>query len=176
MLARHRHCAGREVLLTSAPFRDASNFFTRYSWPVEFVIRGLKEVGWNGFSVGTALSPLSNMNQELFEPPDVAGWTLGSGWFSTGAMLARMNFASTLALNQKFKLAAAAAATRTSGQAVLDFLLTRLTPATLDATTYGDLAVYAAAGPSWTGSDAQLQAKAAGLAHLILGSPEYQAV
>ena len=113
------------------------------------------------------------MNQELFDPPDVAGWSLGESWFSTGAMLARMNFASALAANQKFRLATAAADARSSPQAVLDFLLTRLTPA-LDGRTYGELATYASGGGAWTGSDAQLQAKASGLAHLIVGSPEYQ--
>ena len=41
---------------------------------------------------------------ELYEPPDVAAGISGQSWFSTGAMLARMNFASTLAANQKFKL------------------------------------------------------------------------
>ena len=45
------------------------------------------------------------MGQILYEPPDVAGWDAGQIWFSTGAMLARMNFASTLAGNQKFNLA-----------------------------------------------------------------------
>ena len=45
------------------------------------------------------------MGQMLYEPPDVAGWDAGQTWFSTGAMLARMNFASTLAANQKFNLA-----------------------------------------------------------------------
>ena len=59
--------------------------------PVEFVVRSLKETGWSGFSVGTALSPLTSMGQELLEPPSVAGWGLGQTWFSTGAMLARMN-------------------------------------------------------------------------------------
>ena len=161
------------TLFTSTQFRSFSCFFTRYSWPVEFVVRAMKETGWTGFSVGSALSPLLNMNQQLFEPPDVAGWSLGKSWFSTGATLARMNFASTLAANQKFKLATAAVGARSSPQAVLDFLLTRLTPA-LDSRTYGDLAAYAAGGGAWTGSDAQLQAKASGLAHLIVGSPEYQ--
>ncbi len=56
----------------------------------------LKEVGWTGFSVDDALTPLVNMGQQLFEPPDVNGWDRGRGWFSTGAMLARMNFASAL--------------------------------------------------------------------------------
>jgi hypothetical protein len=84
-----------------------------------------------------------------------------------------MNFASTLAANQKFKLATAAAGARSSPQAVLDFLLTQLTPA-LDSRTYAELANYASGGAPWTGSDAQLQAKASGLTHLIVGSPEYQ--
>ena len=44
-----------------------------------------------------ALTPLVNMGQQLFEPPDVNGWDLGPGWFSSGAMLARMNFAAQLA-------------------------------------------------------------------------------
>ena len=35
---------------------------------------------------------------------------------------------------------------------------------------------YLHATGAWTGSDAQLQAKAAGLVHLIAGSPEYQLV
>lgn len=161
------------TLFTSTEFRSSSCFFTRYSWPVEFVVRAMKETGWNGFSAGSALSPLINMNQELFDPPDVAGWSLGQSWFSTGATLARMNFAAALAANQKFRLATAAAGARSSPQAVLDFLLTRLTPA-LDSRTYADLATYAAGGGAWTGSDAQLQTKASGLAHLIVGSPEYQ--
>ena len=33
---------------------------------------------------------------------------------------------------------------------------------------------YLKATGAWTGSDAQLQAKAPGLVHLIAGSPEYQ--
>jgi uncharacterized protein (DUF1800 family) len=162
-------------LFTSPEFQSTGTFFTRYSWPVEFVVRAMKETGWIGFSAGEVLSPLVNMNQELFDPPDVAGWSLGEAWFSTGAMLARMNFASRLALNQKFRLATAAAGARSSPQAVLDFLLTRLTP-TLDSRAYGSLASYAAAGAAWTGAEAQLQAKASGLAHLIVGSPAYQVV
>ncbi len=165
-----------QYILTSAPFQDASNFFTRYSWPPEFVTRAMKEVGWNGFSLGSTLSPLTNMSQELFEPPNVGGWALGPEWFSTGAMLARMNFASTLAANQKFNLATAATPSRGSAQAVLAFMLARLTPATLDAATSGDLVSYVSSGSAWTGAATQLQAKTAGLAHLIVGSPEYQAV
>jgi uncharacterized protein (DUF1800 family) len=163
------------ALLLSPDFLDSRAYFTRYSWPVEFVVRALKETGWNGFSLGTTLSPLVSMGQQLFEPPDVAGWTLGQGWFSTGAMLSRMNFASTLSSNQKFKLATAAANSKESPQALVNFMLTRMTPASINS-MYGDLVGHASAGPAWTGSDTQVQTKASGLAHLILGSAEYQFV
>ena len=49
-------------------------------------------------------------------------------------------------------------------------------PAPLDSAPYSELVNYLRAGGSWTGSDAQLNAKAAGLAKLIVGSSEYQFV
>ena len=115
------------------------------------------------------------MGQQLLEPPNVAGWVLGRSWFSTGAMLARMNFASTLAANQKFNLATASAGAKSSPRSLVDFLLTLLT-VDVENDVYADLLTYAAAGVSWTGSDIQLQSKAPGLVHLILGSAEYQFV
>ena len=98
-------------------------------------MRALKDVGWVGFSVNDALTPLSNMGQILYEPPDVAGWDAGQAWFSTGAMLARMNFASTLARNQRVNLATAvkiANATRTP-EALLSYFVDALVTAPLDA-------------------------------------------
>jgi hypothetical protein len=162
-------------LFLSPQFQDDGVFFTRYSWPVEFVVRAVKEAGWQGFSTGSILSPLVNMGQHLFDPPDVAGWSLGQAWFSSGAMLARMNFAATLAQNQKFNLARSAAGSRSSPRALLEFLLTR-TITDLESAVYQDLLDYAGAGLTWTGSDAQLQVKAPGLAHLILGSADYQVI
>jgi uncharacterized protein (DUF1800 family) len=165
------------VLLLSPQFRDPSNYYKRYSWPVEFVVRALKEVGWAGFSVNDALNPLINMGQQLFEPPDVAGWDLGPGWFSSGGMLARMNFAAQLATNQKFTLRDLSRGHGDTQEELLGYMLDRLTPPEYDAGSYGALLDYARAGePNWTGSDAQLATKAAGLAHLIIGSGDYQLV
>ena len=48
--------------------------------------------------------------------------------------------------------------------------------APLDSSVTTELANYLHATGAWTGSDAQLQAKAPGLVHLIVGSPEYQLV
>jgi hypothetical protein len=51
-----------------------------------------------------------------------------------------------------------------------------LRTAPLDAGVGAEWANYLRATGPWTGSDTQLQAKAAGLAHLMAGSPEYQLV
>ena len=163
-------------LLTSREFGDRDNFFARFSWPVEFVVRSFKDIGWNGFSVNDALTPLSNMGQNLFDPPDVSGWDLGRSWFSTGSMLARMNFASALAANQKFNLAAGAKGNAGTPEALLSFVLDALKTPSLDSSVSTALGAYLLATGAWTGSTAQLQAKVPGLVHLVAGTPEYQFV
>jgi uncharacterized protein (DUF1800 family) len=164
-----------EYILKSSWFTDSSRWSTRYSWPAEFVTRAVKEVGWSGYSVDTSRVALIGMNQVLFEPPDVNGWELGPGWFSTGTMLSRMNFASSLALNQKFNLARAAMPVRDSPDKVLDYFLERLSPG-YDSQPVAELKSYLRTGGPWTGTDAQLQTKSAGLIKLIVGSSEYQLV
>ena len=64
-------------ILTSPWFNDPSMRYARYSWPVEFVVRAIREVGWQDFSLDKARSPLANMGQQLFEPPNVGGWPPG---------------------------------------------------------------------------------------------------
>jgi len=161
-------------VLRSRWFQNLGNAYSRYSWPVEFVVRSIKEVGWSGYSVDTARTPLTNMGQTLFEPPDVNGWELGQGWFTAGAALARMNFAASLAFNQRFNLGRIAAEARNSPESLLSFFLDRLSPAPYDAEPYTGLLEYLRAGVSWPLSDANLTAKSAGLARLIAGSSEYQ--
>ncbi len=163
-------------MLRSRQFQNPGNWHTRYSWPVEFVVRAVKEVGWAGFNVDTMRGPLTTMGQMLFEPPDVNGWELGPGWFTTGGMLARMNFAASLAANQRGNLVRELSGSTSSPESVLDFFLDRLTPAPLTQDVRNELLAYLEAGGAWTGSAAQVQAKAAGLARLIVGSGEYQVV
>ncbi len=165
----------REVLLSNQ-FWDQRHFFARYSWPVEFAVRVVKDVGWTGFSVFDMVTPLGNMGQNLYDPPDVAGWDLGKGWFSTGSMLARMNFASTLAANQRFNLANRARPAASSPAALVAHVLESLRTPALDRAVTGELADYVLATGPWTGSLPQLQAKVPGLVHLVAGTPEYQFV
>jgi uncharacterized protein (DUF1800 family) len=163
-------------MLRSRQFQNPGNWHTRYSWPVEYVARAIKEVGWAGFSIDNARNPLTAMGQQLFEPPDVNGWELGKGWFTTGAMLTRMNFAATLAFNQRFNMARAAVEAKASPESLLDFFLDRLSPAPYENAPLDELVAYLNDGVTWNGSDAQLQSKGAGLMRLIVGSSEYQFV
>jgi uncharacterized protein (DUF1800 family) len=165
----------RAVLL-SPHFVDAASRYHRYSWPIEFVVRSLKEVGYIGFSVNDALTPLVNMGQQLYEPPDVNGWELGPGWFSTGGMLARMNFAALLATNQRFVLRDAARAAKASPDTLVDFAISTLSLQPLDPGVRSTLVDYVNSGGAWTGSETQLLNKAGGLFHLLAGSGEFQFV
>ena len=181
-LSRLYYATGYEIgpmvqaILVSPQFRDQSNYYKRYAWPVEYVVRMIKEVGWVGFSLNSTLTPLVNMGQQLFEPPDVNGWELGRGWFSSGGMLARMNFAAVLATNQRFNLRDQSRGQVNSPESLLSFMLDRMTPPEYARESYNALLDYTSAGGAWTGSDTQLAAKSSGLAHLIAGSGDYQLV
>ncbi len=120
------------------------------------------------------MTPLVNMGQQLYEPPDVNGWALGSEWFSTASMLARMNFAATLMGNQKFNLGRELAPYRQSPDQVLNYVLSRYNYAPMSGDVYNTLLDYARAGGAWTGNDTQLNNKGAGLARLVVSSAEYQ--
>ena len=161
------------ILFISSAFRNPNNFFQRYSWPVEYVVRAIKETGWQGYTVNSAITPLSNMGQQLYEPPDVNGWELGPGWFSTSSMLQRMNFAAALAQNQRFNLARDAAPFRASPDRVMEYVLSRFQAMSFHGGAQAAMADYLRTS-AWTGSDAQLQQKVPGLARLIVGSGEYQ--
>jgi uncharacterized protein (DUF1800 family) len=163
-------------ILTSSWFNNPAMYYARYSWPAEFVVRAIREVGWQNLTLDRVRSPLANMGQQLFEPPNVGGWPLGANWFSTGTMLARTNFAATLAVSQKEFLAASLQPEAGSPQALLTAMLDRVTPAPFDPGPRQALMTYLGAAGAWTGNLDQLNTRASGLARLLVGSAEYQFV
>jgi uncharacterized protein (DUF1800 family) len=163
-------------VLNSAWFDNPAMRYARYSWPVEFVVRGIKELGWQGLSLDKVKAPMANMGMLLYEPPNVGGWPLGDGWFSTGTMLARTNFAATIAASQKAHLAVALESDGRTPEGLLAAMLDRVTPAPFDSTPQQALLSYLLAEADWTGSASQLETRAAGLARLLVGCSEYQFV
>jgi uncharacterized protein (DUF1800 family) len=163
-------------ILTSPWFSNPTVKFARYSWPAEYVVRAIKEVGWQGLSLDKVRTPLANMGMLLFEPPNVGGWPVGAGWFSTGTMLARANFAATLASSQKERLADTYEEEGGTPQALLAAMQDRVTAAPMDPAPQQALLNYLLAEKAWTGGATQLGTRAAGLARLLVASGEYQLV
>ncbi len=71
--------------------------------PVEFVVAAMKMTGIRTGSASTAADPQSSppwwmddMGQQLFYPPNVAGWKQNSYWISTTATWGRANYARDL--------------------------------------------------------------------------------
>ena len=89
-------------------------------------------------------------------------------------MLARLNFASQLATNQRVAIRDASRSWAGSANSLVDFCYDKLSlpPVTMD--NQIALVDYALAGGAWTGSDAQLLTKAPGMIHILAGSAEYQ--
>ena len=164
------------AVLTSPEFWDPSSVFARYSWPVEFVVRAIKETGWEGFSVDSALTPLLNMGQQLFEPPDVNGWELGQGWFSTATTLARMNFAATLTTNQRVNLRNEARPFGQTPQSVMGFVMERLSPASLESRSVRHAHGLSARRHELDRLGRGAPGQGRRLMHLVMGSGYYQFV
>ena len=101
---------------------------------MEFVVRALKDIGWIGFSVNDALTPLSNMGQILYEPPDVAGWDAGPGVVldrrDAGADELRVDARGEPEVQPG---RGGASATRATPEALLSYVLDALKTAPLDA-------------------------------------------
>ena len=87
-------------------------------------------------------------------------------------MLTRMNFASTLAANQRFNLARDLQPYRQTPERVLEYMLARFRTMGFAATQTAAMTDYLRSTP-WTGSDAQLQQRIPGLTRLIVGAGEY---
>ena len=83
------------TLLRSNVFFSDRAYRALVKTPVEFVVGAYKalEIAQTD---GTAVRALSDMGQNLFYPPNVAGWPGGENWLTSQMLIARQNFASRL--------------------------------------------------------------------------------
>jgi len=80
------------TVLTCDAFKDPGNFMNKITSPVEFTITNLKLLGAKSVDQ-SVLGALRNMGQELFNPPNVAGWPGNRSWLNTDTIFTRLNFA-----------------------------------------------------------------------------------
>ena len=84
------------ALFKSDAFSSPAAHHSLVKSPAEFVAGTLRTL--DVATDGTDLPPImAALGQELFNPPNVAGWPGGTAWIATGTMLARHNFAGRLA-------------------------------------------------------------------------------
>ncbi|HEX6513295.1 MAG TPA: DUF1800 domain-containing protein [Chloroflexota bacterium] len=87
------------TVLSSDAFRDPANFMNKISSPTEYVVTNLKLLGAKSVDQ-SVLGAMRNMGQELFNPPNVAGWPGNRSWLNTDTIFTRLNFADRIVSNR----------------------------------------------------------------------------
>jgi uncharacterized protein (DUF1800 family) len=88
----------RQILLSDAFYTDQS-FQQHFKSPVEFVIGAVRELGLS-VPVPQMVRVMALMGQDLFNPPNVGGWTGGLTWANESTLVERFNFAGQLSRRQ----------------------------------------------------------------------------
>ena len=173
------------ALLMSPSFYSDTALHSKMKSPIEYIVTALRTLD-APFSAtnNNLLGSGRTMGQELFNPPNVKGWSGGKTWMNTMTLITRANFANSLTnqmsqrgtLSPRLHHAIAAHGTAPNGvntpvqmvDAVWGVLLPGQTPS---AATHSALTAYASDGGD---SSVNFDSKAPGLTALILSAPEYQ--
>ncbi len=83
-------------LLMSEHFYDPSNVMARIKSPAELVVGTIRSLGTPSRDLGTLLSAMDLMGQNLLFPPSVKGWDGERSWINTSTLYVRANVANYL--------------------------------------------------------------------------------
>jgi uncharacterized protein (DUF1800 family) len=84
------------AILHSDAFYTSRAYRAQVKSPVEYVVGTVRTLGVEAEAQGLPFAA-TQMGQELFNPPNVAGWPGGASWLSSGSWLARLNLANRVA-------------------------------------------------------------------------------
>jgi len=85
------------TVLGSRLFFSDHAYRKRVKWPVEYALGAVRAVVPGRVPLADLTAPLAKMGQVLFQPPNVKGWRTGTDWLNSATLLARNNFAETVA-------------------------------------------------------------------------------
>src|SRR5262245_16829005 len=88
------------TMLASRLFFSEHAYHKRVKWPAEYAVEAVRAVTPGRVPLADLVDPLSKMGQVLFAPPNVKGWRTGTDWLNSATLLARNNFAETVALGE----------------------------------------------------------------------------
>ena len=91
------------VLLRSRLFFGPDTYRSLIRSPVELVVSTVRLLDANSNRTMT-FPALAKMGQELFNPPNVAGWPGGEAWLNDVTMLERMNFLNDMLMRSPVKV------------------------------------------------------------------------
>lgn len=165
------------AILVSDEFYSEASYRALVRSPVEFVVGAVR-----GFDLEPAGAQARNqrgaradadsfrlMDQVLFEPPSVAGWPGGATWLSSSTFFARVNYLDSVFFRGGRPAPVPALATATSPEVMVDTALARVVDGNVPDVTRHLLYDFAR-------SVKDPAERAAGVAYLVLASPEYQLV
>lgn len=165
-------------ILSSPEFAAPATRFALVRSPAELVTASLRALAPGRPAAERWLvGAMARMGMELFDPPNVGGWPgglAGPNWINAGTLMSRFNFAERLAATLPRPALAptetALLAHEPGAADLVDSWAGRLGVGDLGAASRSALLTYAAGASSPKAADA----KARGVAQLLLASPEYQ--
>jgi uncharacterized protein (DUF1800 family) len=159
------------AILTSDEFYSERSYRAFVRSPVEFIVNAMR-----GLELEPELSRSINdrtvqgMDQVLFEPPNVAGWPGGDAWLSSSTFFARANFLDELLFGRtKSPPPLPALGTVSTADDIVDRALAIFLDGNVSDTARQAIADHAKTIPIPA-------ERAATVAYLVLGSPEYQLI
>ncbi len=81
------------AIFRSDAFRDAAAYRSLVRSPADYMVATMRALGRPDLAQPAVLAGAA-MDQVLYDPPTVAGWSPNGAWLSSSSMLARLNFAS----------------------------------------------------------------------------------
>jgi uncharacterized protein (DUF1800 family) len=168
------------AIFKSDAFSDSATYHALIKSPTEFVAGTLRslDVRTDGNGLPQIMQALG---QELFNPPNVAGWPGGTSWIATNTMLARNNLANSIAtapgpespwwtdLRQTLGLPQAPRASE-----LVDALVDHLVDGRISSTQRARIYRYLGVRPSDRIDLARNEVKVRGVLYLTLTLPAYQ--
>jgi uncharacterized protein (DUF1800 family) len=185
----------RAIFISNEFFSERA-LFALVKSPAELIVGTIRMTGakYNpgdssrGNASYTPVQFSSLLGQELFNPPDVAGWNLGPGWINTSWLLNRFTYADALVITRTANPDATGLFilheqlkknTKASAKKTVRNFLSLLGPLTVDNKMVKILRDYLQTSDSgafveFTGDDLAIDKKVRGLLHLIMCSAEFQ--
>ncbi len=82
-----------KTLFKSRHFYDTNIVGNKIKTPIELVVGTTRSLGSPPRDIDVLASAIEQMGQKLFDPPSVAGWTVGRGWINASTLYTRQNLA-----------------------------------------------------------------------------------